>query len=586
MDISTVALWELALALLVSVVPYRAIRGAIKRRQQLPVAGKHLVEIEETPADEHLNSGSVAVTVKTLETTLRSDLAALGIDSFECPFDPQKIVCLRRKIAKDEDFVRLRFFHPEGMAQIVGVGLPFSEVVLWEQRNLEVREMSPVQWRESWMANCSESYTLILFSGEITAEEPFKSWCVVPELQSRTPGVCETVSPRQWIGSLVKLLRLSVRYPSRGKQKGIAMRRGGTEKGVDRKESDMRSGSSAESGEVGSSSTSLPEPELSITVFFRSSRKELRVPVASDHVVQKPTSSSWSCWRLPITDEVDNTRAETRSYQLEARAVIEFSPLEKPAGTSVKSFISTLQVDFNMPRVPETSTENWENFGWYQDDLGVSFRCTQDGAARKETKGIDQEVLSKHWVCENQRKCDREETVSTVTGRRGNAVVGVSTPAKAGISVGIRKEKTTTKGNKTHASRDTKYSMLEQGNLRIRYCGETSRLAYCFTHSPSPESYNVWDVPEDREELSCDVMTSNMPIEVTGIWKIVDGAEAVSYDGCQYELLCERHLTMHQQVIVPSKTALGVVVSMYIKALSGPLYVVTISRSLHGSSIA
>ncbi|KAL3690446.1 hypothetical protein R1sor_016755 [Riccia sorocarpa] len=508
MELSTVALWELALALLVSVVPYRAIRGALKRRQQLPVAGKGLVEIEGTPADEQLNSGSVAVTVKALETTLRSDLAALGIDSFECPFDPQKIVCLRRKVAKDEDFVRLCFFHPEGMAHIVGVGLPFSEVVLWEKRNLEVREMSPVQWRESWMANCSESYTLILFSGEITAEEPFKSWCVVPELQSRTPGVCETVSPRQGIGSLVELLRLSARYPSRGKQKGIGVRRGGMQKGVDRKESDIRSGSSAESEEVGSSSTSLPEPELSITVFFRSSRKELRVPVASDHVVQKPTSSSWSCWRPPIADEVDNTRAENRSYQLEARA----------------------------------------------DDLGVSFRCTQDGAARKETKGIDQEVLSKHWVCENQRKCDREETVSTVTGRRGNAVVGVSTPAKAGISVGLRKEKTTTKGNKTQASRDTKYSMLEQGNLRIRYCGETSRLAYCFTHSPSPESYNVWDVPEDREELSCDVMTSNMPIEVTGIWNIVDGAEAVSYDVCQYELLCERHLTMHQQVIVPSKT--------------------------------
>ncbi|KAL3683660.1 hypothetical protein R1sor_001682 [Riccia sorocarpa] len=472
----------------------------------------------EREGDGSINSCSLgvgfglAVTVKALETTLRSDLAALGIDSFECPFDPQKIVCLRRKVAKDEDFVRLRFFHPEGRAQIVGVGLPFSEVVLWEHRNLE----------------------------------------------SRTPGVCDTVSPRQWIGSLVNLFRLSGRYPSRTKQKDTGVRRGGMQKGVERKESNMRSGPSAESEEVASSSTSLPEPELSITVFFRSSRKELRVPAASDHGVQKPTSSSWSCWRPPIADEVDNTSGENRTYPMEARAVIKFSSLWKPAGTCVKSFTSTLQVDFNMPEVPQTSAENRENFGWYQDHLGVSFRCTQDGAVRKETKGIHQEVLSKRWVCRNQRTRDMEETVSTVVGKSGNAGAGVSTPAKVGLSLGLKKEKTTTKGKKSQTSGEMMQRILEEGNFRIRYCGiSSSKLAYGFTHFPPSESFNLWDVPEDREALRCDVMTSNIPIEVTGIWDIVEGAETVGNGVCQYEFSCARSLRRRQQVTVPSKSLMS-----------------------------
>ncbi|KAL3683659.1 hypothetical protein R1sor_001681 [Riccia sorocarpa] len=513
---------------------------ASKRRKQHPVAGKAFV-VEKTPAGQQTNSGPVAVPVEALETTLRPDVIALGIESFECRFDQQRILCLRRRGAEDERFARLRFFHPEGMTQIIGVGLPFSEVLLREDGNLEVREMSPADWRRSWTAACIKDYSLIYFCRGSSAEEPYNSGYLEAEFHPRNTGISQTVEPVQWIEALVKLLRLSESMKrTRRMTKGLKL------------EYNRRSGSTSAS-DVGSSSSNPAKPGLTITVVLDSSRKELKVPVASDHVVQKPISGTSGCFPR-FAPPVDNTRAvstQTRTYQLGARVVVEFSSVADETGRSAsRSFRSTLEVDFNMPLL--TSTQSSESFGWYQNELGVSFQCMQDGAARKVSRTTDDEVISKHRLRESQRSCDRQETVSTVSHRSGTLVFGVRTPAKVGVSAGHSKEKTMTAGNKSQASTDTNSSMLEQGNLKIRYRGETTRLAYCFTHSPTPEQYNVWNVPEDRAELSCDLMTSNMPIEVTGTWKIVDGAEAVSNGVCQYEFSCARHLTMHQRVIVPS----------------------------------
>ncbi|KAL3698457.1 hypothetical protein R1sor_012533 [Riccia sorocarpa] len=441
---------------------------------------------------------------------LRPDAVALGFDGFECKFDPHNTICLCRSKPAD-DFVKLIFFHPEGMAQLVGVGIRFSEVLLWEDpdRVVEVTEIEEAEWKRYWTSTDSP---LIVFQRE----------------SART----ETLTPGDWIGRIVKLLRgspLQVVNPKR---------------------------ETAENGiytepKAASSSSCINRLQSTTKVRLGPSKMKLGVPIASD---QKPKSrlsglSKFSARDSAVAD--DTVTIHSRTYELEAEIAIDFSSGVGDNGRfTPNTFKSTLEVGFNMPEVGMEQSR--QDFGWYQDELLVCFKCAQERVVTKTTKR-EEEIASGHQSRDVQRETHMETMCSNEREIILHSNVGVSTPVNASVSADYRKGKATTTTKTLQVRNDMIILKLSDVDFAITYRGACSKLAYQFVHDPAVESFNIWTNPEDRERLSRGVIRSNIPIGVTAGWKVTDGVDAEKDGIFEYEFSCQRTLSVRRKLLVRSK---------------------------------
>ncbi|KAL3690100.1 hypothetical protein R1sor_016409 [Riccia sorocarpa] len=100
------------------------------------------------------------------EGTLRSDALALAFKGFDEPFDPRRILLILVQSSETGCGDEIIFLHPEGMALLFGVGLPFSKVVLGSDGRIAVYEEGETRWTQLWMATDKQMGSLILIDGE------------------------------------------------------------------------------------------------------------------------------------------------------------------------------------------------------------------------------------------------------------------------------------------------------------------------------------------------------------------------------------------------------------------------------------
>ncbi|KAL3679317.1 hypothetical protein R1sor_022273 [Riccia sorocarpa] len=494
---------------------------------------------------------------------LRRDIVALGINSFEYPFNRGQIICLYESTV---DFVKLIFFHPEGMAQVLGVGLPFSVAFLSldPNRDVEVRETGEETWKLFWTRD-DRHWQLAIFDRGNAGEE-----------------ISQRLTPRNWINSLVQLLgmepirnvqkpRMLGMEPIRNVQKpgmlGMEPIRNVQKPGmlnslmrwlrigpIRKMEKPSMSNSPTDSlhskgenkktpgPEAASSSSGTSRLELTTRVVLLSSKK---IPVLE---ASKQQGTSGGCWKWSAVADDDQTPVRPCTYGLGAEIVIAFSSGVNDSGIrsyDPKTFTSTVEARFDMPE--EDKEEGQRHFGWYHNNIHVSFECAKEGAVRKTTSSHEVEVLTSHRLGDVQRGVIVENSETREKQLTGGATIGVSAPITG--QVHMLGTIANTQGKKTtlEIRDDMKVPKLDNGNFQINYHGTNHKLSYCFEHTPPPESYNFWDNPLDRQILSHSVMTS-LPIAVRAGWMVENWSEAVERGTCSYKFSCQRKLFRHRKI--------------------------------------
>ncbi|KAL2654193.1 hypothetical protein R1flu_022321 [Riccia fluitans] len=99
---------------------------------------------------------------------LRPDVLALGFKSFDAMYDPMQLLCCYTVLA---DAVEILFFHVQGTATSIGVGLRNSRVLLREDLTVEVLELQRHVWLECWSPEQMPNFSILLLdSTKISAE--------------------------------------------------------------------------------------------------------------------------------------------------------------------------------------------------------------------------------------------------------------------------------------------------------------------------------------------------------------------------------------------------------------------------------
>ncbi|KAL2630576.1 hypothetical protein R1flu_015262 [Riccia fluitans] len=211
---------------------FQELYGDLKKSRkgsQAPPGGIQTPSAEDMVEDSS-QSGRQVVGSCTIPP-LRPDVRALGFKRFDDMYDPTQLLCC---YAVRDNAVEILFFHVEGMATLIGVGLPNSCVRLRkdptaQDLTVEVLELQRQVWLDYW--SMAKSSILLLdftkISAEVQRSQDTKVWSLSAQQAAEQLGIgvegenlvtlpfgaFESVvldaapKPPPWIGSFYHFLR-------------------------------------------------------------------------------------------------------------------------------------------------------------------------------------------------------------------------------------------------------------------------------------------------------------------------------------------------------------------------------------------
>ncbi|KAG6542293.1 hypothetical protein Mapa_016322 [Marchantia paleacea] len=528
---------------------------------------------------------------QTCRIGLRSDLTALGIKGFNHVFTPRQIICIYSNSAVDKA-IQMFFFHVEGLASFTGIGIPHSQLLLQTDGAVILKEMKESTWQEVWMESKMEEYKLCLLDSTISSavytacgsdhgtgellssEEAAEKFGIgVEEMSlSRYARKCQTSSgasplPPDWIKSFVASLHSQSIDREDNSTTGSVMERDSGELNssddhthVGEADIDLDGHFPEQSGEAISIDQSRAESRvqpLQLTVIIYLDSSNCRYLKGSDtrssqveFEVGKESDSGLT--KLIDPDSHEPVRAvqdASMDFQISPKVTISFLYLPGKVSQPSKTLRTAVDVHYHL----DENTQDQKAFGWYHDQLRVSFRCKEPNRVRRERRGLDAEVLSKHEVRTADRGQSMEKSTSSLQGKGGDCTFFAGNRNVASLQFMKNSRNDTSDGTGVKKNSDARIAAtcLIQ-NFAIRDVGRASELSYLATVFPPLELLNVWD-PADRSFLRSSGIMSAVPVQIEGHWIVrddvsyaADSAEVRGLRFCQYEFSCQRDLILHE----------------------------------------
>ncbi|KAL3691121.1 hypothetical protein R1sor_004772 [Riccia sorocarpa] len=294
--------------------------------------------------------------------TLRSDAVALGFNGFEDPFDPGRLLVIHTESSQaDLDTSdEIVFLHDEGMALLFGVGLPFSKVVLRSSGQIAVYEVGETKWRQLWILTDSQIGSVLVFDARATEEDVFQ------RTESAHAGEI-----RGYVSDSKQAFRCHPLQSSRSPFSSLfaissslfARGSGGTNPDALLTEMNDSRGFSKAGGSSGVVATDVrreQQPEREVTI---------EIHLNPDTCAFEEDSS--------IPDQLSD-------HWIEPVLVLTF--FKEPKGDQIlRRFRSALDFKFYMSG---KLNSDHEKFGWYHDDLKLSFKCLSRNVVTVDSEGV------------------------------------------------------------------------------------------------------------------------------------------------------------------------------------------------------
>ncbi|KAL2622115.1 hypothetical protein R1flu_002320 [Riccia fluitans] len=400
---------------------------------------------------QYANTGD---TMEMKQVSLHPDVISLGFHQFEGGFDSKKILAMKIESEMD-DTVELSFFHMEGMAAIFGIGIPFSVVRLTKMGGVEIEEVGEQIWRQSWTDSSVQSGDMVIFEDQssdpvrlpspvpvdLTQQQAAEIFGIAVEGMSyfqptndseKYPSTAhELIPPHEWMKSLFDLLRENHMVCAEGwKETNVEVTEtyveptdavGGTVGSgfgsIDTEGSsgqkpllldvlNMASGDSIENQPRLADSDNLKEEKLEakqLTVVIRWRKDSLKFYCCCDRGNELQLRERDSrCAELfdPVSQNVLTGSPNLSDCEVVPVVKVEFlcgsDPMDE-YDDGEKRFITTLSASFhNKPHSTEQDTNLLHQFGWFHDNLSLSFKCMWPDAVEQKVKDLDYEVLTAH----------------------------------------------------------------------------------------------------------------------------------------------------------------------------------------------
>ncbi|KAL3690096.1 hypothetical protein R1sor_016405 [Riccia sorocarpa] len=419
------------------------------------------------------------------KVTLRSDALALGFKGFDTTFESRRILVILFQSSQAGGSDEIIFFHHEGMALLFGVGLPFSKVVLKSDGRITVYELGETKWTQLWKSSGEQMGSLILIDGKsrkgVFHGEDGLNTAFMEESIS-CPKQSLNFSPQQ--DSLSPFLSFL---------------------GLIRLKSSV--------GSVGAMSSGAVPTEMTPSV---DKLNETGGRVAADLEFEKETKNTQKEVTIeihldPYTSTCEGSSSpELMSHRVEPVLRLTFFKESRKGGQILKRFSTAMEFLFFMRGELKSDRDR---FGWYHDELQLSFRCLLRNAVTVDTKGVERS-------CEVIRGHDKSTSATKTPSDRNKHVYEGAT------SGGLKTVSTDNSSDETEDAA-TGFAMKLQGGP-----GEIGCLASI------ADDYDIWDQKGRRDAFFFSGRMADTLLRVDGDWRIwSDGL-------CRYELMGMRNFIM------------------------------------------
>ncbi|KAL2631020.1 hypothetical protein R1flu_015706 [Riccia fluitans] len=553
---------------------FQELYGNLKKSRkgsQAPLGGIQTPSTEDMVEDPS-QSGRQAVGSCT-SSPQRPDVHALGFKRFDDMFDPTQLLCC---YAVRDDAVEILFFHVEGMATLIGVGLPNSCVCL--RKDPTAQDLTVEQAAEQLG---------IGVEGENLVTLPFGAF------ESVVLDAAPTSPP--WIGSFYHFLRAGEKdvgnliCPSSSLSQG---------------EEGLKAANKPEK-EVGNKShipvNSCTDSLLGQTVYLPASSSSNSSPTEGVRRDAKNDGSSSSQGKDGLKVEVldqgkpSQPRQLTVKIYLDSKIVSYYSgiiplvpiiniredrlttfvnsrtdhtcPKDPLPGKCVmvlivtvtflynphleghgsKKMKTTLEVDFCF----EGSISDPDTFGWYHDELRLPFKCTSPDEVRREKT----QVLSETVMRTASISSGKEELTQKLKGksREYQGSAGYKPFVNVQGKQSSKEESSTGETSNQGLSAQVDALLLKDGNLSISNLAGPAEVTYLATIFSSFHLLDVWNLADRRVLKQLSGMMSSVPIRVEGDWVIREDGnnsstsnkpEESNRNFCKSKFICQRDLKL------------------------------------------
>ncbi|KAL3679247.1 hypothetical protein R1sor_022203 [Riccia sorocarpa] len=409
--------------------------------------------------------------------TLRADAVALGFTGFEDPFDPGRLLVIHIESSEaDLDaFEELVFLHDEGMALLFGVALPFSKVVLRSNGEIAVYEVGETKWRQLWIWTDSQIGSVQVFDARATTEGVFqgtdsdhageiRGYVSDSEQAFKCHPLQRSLSP---FTSIFGAIRLS----GRGS--------GGTTTDALLTEMNNSRGFTKAGGSSSVVATEVrreqqPGREVTIEIYLDPDTCEFEDSIIPDQLL----------------DQLSDHRIEP---------VLVLTFFKEPKGDqTLRRFRSALDFRFYMKGKRKMLASDHEKFGWYHNDLELSFTCSGRGVRVEGVNGSCRTMIAGHDNTPGQNM--EEGNASSAGGNEHKKVMP---------EFGSQKLVSTNNSGDATNDTGTGFYVKLQGSPAGIGC-----LAYI------ADNYNIWDTEERQKAFSSSGMMSDALFKLDGNWTI------------------------------------------------------------------
>ncbi|KAL2611000.1 hypothetical protein R1flu_022692 [Riccia fluitans] len=502
-----------------------------------------------------------------------------------------------------DDMVELSFFHMEGMAAIFGIGIPFSVVRLTEMGDVEIIEVGEQIWRQSWADSSVQSGDMVIFEDQssdpvtqpspvpvdLTQQQAAEKFGIAAEGMSyfqptndseKYPSTAhELIPPHEWMKSLFDLLRENHMVCAEGwKETNVEM----TETDVEPTDAvggpvgsgfgsidtggssgqkplrldvlNMASGDSIENQPRLADSDNLKEEKLEVkqlTVVIRWRMDSLKFYCCCDRGNELQLRERDSrCAELfdPVSQNVLTGSPNLIDCEVVPVVKVEFLCGSDPMDgyeDGEKRFITTLSGSFhNKPHSTDQHTNRLHQFGWFHDNLSLSFKCKRPDAVEQELKDLDDKVLTAHERRTDGGAYGEEASGSLTSTTGGRASLSGGMPSMVTARANLNHTRRGVVDNKTTQSSSTQawFNCLKESNFSIHRESSRSELCYVAKIFPPLAAYDMTR-PRDWFTATRNGMMETIRIDIKGVWLGLDD------DGdmfCPYEFLCQRYPFMRR----------------------------------------
>ncbi|KAL3702426.1 hypothetical protein R1sor_020448 [Riccia sorocarpa] len=519
---------------------------------------------------------------------LRPDVLAFGFKTFHDVYDPTRLLCCYHVLG---DAVEILFFHVQGMAAFIGVGLPFSRVLLREDLTVEISELRLQTWLDCWSEEEMANFTLLLHDSTkfenqrrttsvssivqpLSAEQAAERFGIGTEGESLVmlpvhafqPVLPDSeLVPPSWIGSFYQFVKVT-------EKGGATKSETASNASNDTPPSETMSGSLqySASSYLGESSKRYGENEmgslsqgkelLEVGVLDQERRNQ---PLQLTVIIYLDGDNCTYCNAVDRSEfRLDRQSSQLRfvhsgsgedimdmdpllcDFVIEPKLTVNFLYYPHLEGNGSKKMKTRLDVEFLI----DGNVSDPDEFGWFHDQLRVSFKCTRPNEVRREGT----EIISTTEMRTADRGHGRENSTLSLKGKGKEAQVFAGHRTFASLQLGMTSKEESSTGCKTNQESSMKIPVrcLVDASFSLQQKGGAAELAYLATIFPPFNLYEVWD-PVDRDLAQSSGIMSAVPVKVGAGWAIredesnSDGSnnrEQCSNRFCKYELSCQRDL--------------------------------------------